>query len=501
MMAAISLTDGIPLSELLNDFVSELPPGDLLVTGVAIDSRQVQPGDLFIAYRQGANFIKDAVNAGASAVVAENFDLSGYEKREIPVFNVSGLNSKTGKIISRFYDNPSSKINMIGVTGTNGKTSVSYLLAQALSTGENKCGLFGTLGYGTLNNLKEAITTTPDPVTLQRLFYDMAKDNLRYVVMEVSSHGLDQGRVVGVDFDMGIFTNLTHDHLDYHGDIKNYANSKQKFFTEYPLKKAVINLDDELGKSIVNILDRNIEAVGYVLVDDLNVLPQTSIPLVAGKIDSNHENSLKIYLRTPWGNGSLESNLTGSFNAYNLLACVGALCLLDISFDEVIKRLSLVKPVPGRMECFGGGSKPVVVVDYAHTPDAIKQALYALKLRCKGKLYCVFGCGGDRDKQKRPLMGSVTEQFADVIYLTNDNPRSEDPDKIIQDILNGIEDVNSVNIEVDRKVAIKHAINSATVDDIILIAGKGHETYQEIKSVKHKFSDQEVVSGILGQAE
>lgn len=501
MMAAISLTEGMQLSSLLQEFLTVSPSDDLVVTGVAIDSREVQPGDLFIAYRQAANFINDAISAGASAIVVENNSMERYKSMDMPVFNVTALNDIAGKIISRFYDNPSSKLKMIGVTGTNGKTSVCYLLSQALTTVNSKCGLLGTLGYGTLDNLRGAITTTPDPVTLQKLLFDMAVDKLRFVVMEVSSHSLDQGRVAGVDFDMGIYTNLTHDHLDYHGNLDNYAKTKQLLFTEYPLKQAVINIDDQLGRSILNIIDQNINVVGYTLVDDLDNLPKLNVPLVAGKINIEHENGLKIDLQTPWGHGSLESNLMGSFNAYNLLACVGALCLLDVSFDEIIKRLSQVKPVPGRMECFGGGSKPMVVVDYAHTPDAIRQALYSLKLNCKGKLFCIFGCGGDRDKEKRPLMGHVAEQFADVIYLTNDNPRSEDPDKIIQEILNGIENKNSVKIELSREVAIKHAIKSAAENDIILIAGKGHETYQEIKSVKHRFSDQEVVSGLLGRAE
>ena len=500
MMTAISLTEGMPLSSLLQEYATVSPSDDLVATGVAIDSRLVQPGDLFIAYRQGAKFIDEAINAGASAIVVEN-KLEKLKNKDIPVFNVTALNNTAGRIISRFYDNPSSKLNMIGVTGTNGKTSVSYLLSQALTTINSKCGLLGTLGYGTIDNLMNAITTTPDPVSLQKLMFDMAFEKMRYVVMEVSSHSLDQGRVSGIDFDMGIYTNLTHDHLDYHGDMNNYAKSKQLLFTEYPLKKAVINIDDQQGRSILNIIDQKIDVVGFTLLDDLENLPQLNIPLVAGKINPDHENGLKINLQTPWGQDSLESNLIGSFNAYNLLACVGALCLLDISFDEVINRLSQVKPVPGRMECFGGGSKPIVIVDYAHTPDALRQALYSLKLHCKGKLFCIFGCGGDRDKEKRPLMGHVAEKFADVIYLTNDNPRSEDPDTIIQEILNGIENKDSVNIEEDRKIAIKRAINSATVNDIILIAGKGHETYQEIKSVKHKFSDQEVVSDLLGQPE
>jgi UDP-N-acetylmuramoyl-L-alanyl-D-glutamate--2,6-diaminopimelate ligase len=499
-MAAISLTQGIPLSSLLQGFSPLSPTEDLEVTGLAIDSRAVQAGDLFVAYREGAKFIDNAIRAGACAIVAEMNSLSDLVRSKIPVFYVTDLNSKVGTIASRFYGEPSKTMTITGVTGTNGKTSISYLLAQALSFDKHDCGFIGTLGYGTVNDLNDGLTTTPDPVTLQHLLADMRDQGLSQVVMEVSSHGLDQHRIAGVDVDLGIFSNLSRDHLDYHGNIENYANIKRHFFTDYSISKAVINIDDELGQTIVDELEQDIYAVAYILVDDLESISESGVPLVAGKINNDRLNGMVLDLKTPWGTGLLETNLLGKFNAYNLLACLTALCLLDIPFAEAVRRLSLCRTVPGRMECFGGDTQPLIFVDYAHTPDALAQALAALKSQCQGKLYCVFGCGGDRDKGKRALMGKTAQQYADVIFLTNDNPRNEDPDVIIQAILSGIENKDPINIEIDRKAAIKSAINVAEKNDIVLIAGKGHERYQDIKGVRHEFSDQAVVSKLLEHA-
>jgi len=505
MMAAISLTQGIPLSSLLQGFSPLSPTEDMEVTGLAIDSRAVEAGDLFIAYREGTKFIDNAIHAGACAIVAEMDSLSDLVKSKVPVFYVTDLNSKAGTIASRFYGEPSRAMTITGVTGTNGKTSISYILAQALSFGDRDCGLMGTLGYGTVNDLNEGLTTTPDPVTLQHLLFDMRDQDLSQVVMEVSSHSLDQHRIAGVDFDLGIFTNLSRDHLDYHGDIENYANTKRQFFTDYSISKAVINIDDELGQVIVGDLeqaiDQDIKVVAYTLVEDLESISESSVPLVAGKINSDTSNGIVLELTTPWGTGLLETNLLGKFNAYNLLACLAALCLLEVPFAEAVRRLSLCRSIPGRMECFAGEAQPLIVVDYAHTPDALAQALTALKSQCQGKLYCVFGCGGDRDKGKRALMGATAQQYADVIVLTNDNPRNEDPDVIIQDILSGIENKDQIKIEIDRAAAIKNAIAAAGKNDIVLIAGKGHESYQEIKGVRNEFSDQAVVSNLLEQAQ
>ncbi len=500
MMAAISITEGISLTSLLQGFSPVSPGDDLEVTGLAIDSRTVQASDLFIAYREGAKFVDDAIRAGACAVVAEIGSLSDQVASKIPIFYVTDLDSKVGIITSRFFGEPSKAMTITGITGTNGKTSIGYMLAQALSSAGCDCGLIGTLGYGTVNDLNDGLTTTPDPVTLQRLLFDMRDRDLSQVVMEVSSHGLDQHRIAGVDFDLGIFTNLSRDHLDYHGDIENYANAKRQFFTDYSISRAVINFDDDLGQSILDALNQEVNVIAYTLVDDLKSISESGVPLVAGKINTEHMNGMVLELMTPWGTDSLETNLLGKFNAYNLLACLSALCLLDIPLTEAVRRLSLCSSAPGRMECFGGVVQPLVVVDYAHTPDALAQVLRTLKSICQGTLYCVFGCGGDRDKGKRALMGNVAQQYADEIILTNDNPRNEDPGDIIRDILSGIENKDPITIRINREEAIKNVIHTARKNDIILIAGKGHESYQEIKGVRKEFSDQAVVSKLLEHA-
>ncbi len=410
---------------------------------------------------------------------------------------MADLNNRTGVIASRYFGDPSSDMTVIGITGTNGKTSVSYTLAQALSSDNKQCGLIGTLGYGTVNELNDSLTTTPDPVTLHHLLADMQDKCISDIVMEVSSHALDQHRIAGINFDLGIFTNLSRDHLDYHNDIESYANTKRRFFTDYSIHKVVINIDDEVGDSILNNLDESVEVVAYTLVEDLTDINHLKFPIVAGKINIHSTNGMTLDLKTPWGEGRLETKLLGEFNAYNLLACIATLCMLKMPFKEAVRCLSLCKSVPGRMECFREEKQPLIVVDYAHTPDALAHALKTLKNNCEGKLFCVFGCGGDRDKGKRILMGKVAQQYADEIILTNDNPRNEDPDIIIEDILSGINNENLVTVETDREAAINNAIHAAKENDIVLIAGKGHEGYQEIKGIRHDYSDQSVISRIL----
>ncbi|MEE9552375.1 MAG: UDP-N-acetylmuramyl-tripeptide synthetase, partial [Gammaproteobacteria bacterium] len=330
MMTAMALTYDVPLSSLLEGFASVSPEFDLEITGITIDSRKIKTGDLFFAchckYSNSIQFIKEAISAGACAIVAESDCLPEDADYNIPLFSVADLHSKIGIIAARFYGQPSRDMTVIGVTGTDGKTSVSYLLAQALSTGQkHTAGFIGTLGYGSVDNLEPGPNTTPDPITLQRLLADMKDQGISTVVMEVSSHGLDQYRVVGVDFDLAIFTNLGRDHLDYHNDIEDYSNTKQSFFTEYSIGKVVINLDDDVGGLILNKLGNNIQAVTYTIVNDLNLHLDTSFQTVAGKMDINPSGKMILELKTPWGEGYLETNFVGKFNAYNLMACLTSL--------------------------------------------------------------------------------------------------------------------------------------------------------------------------------
>jgi UDP-N-acetylmuramoyl-L-alanyl-D-glutamate--2,6-diaminopimelate ligase len=500
MMTAQSLPTGYPLNVLLKDLVETTIVGDVYVSGLATHSRKTQPGDLFIAATIGGNsgiiYINDAVKAGACAVVVEAGALPDPYLCPVPLYRIQNLWAKTGIIADRFYRHPSSAMTVIGVTGTNGKTTVSHLLAQSLTTPDKgACGLIGTLGYGTPDNLAPGPNTTPEPVTLHALLADMRDRNIRQVVIEVSSHGLDQQRIAGIEFDMAILTNLTRDHLDYHITPENYAAAKRRLFTDYQISQAVINLDDDFGSSLAG--EVKAEVAGYTLRPRSERGAKRKHPVMSGTIVACEEGNMHVEVDSPWGSALLVSPLLGRFNAYNLLACLSALCLLGHPLDYAVSRLSACRRIPGRMEYFGGNRQPLVVVDYAHTPDALEQVLETLKSTCRGKIYCVFGCGGDRDQGKRPLMGTITERYADQIILTSDNPRSENPDLIIKDILGGIQNSGQVTVVLDRAAAIAYAVKAAGENDIVLIAGKGHEDYQEIAGRRLPFSDQQVVRKLL----
>jgi len=503
MMAAYTLPSGYSLGLLLKDVVNSSSIDDIHVTGITTDSRKVNPGDLFIAYRIGEQssvpYIADAVKAGASAVITDAGALPEIYPCPVPLYRVSELYKFIGILADRFYDHPSSDMTVIGVTGTNGKTSVSHLLAQSLSDDHEKmCGLIGTLGYGTIDKLIPGSHTTPEAVALHALLTGMRDQKIKQVVMEVSSHGLDQYRIKGVEFDLAVFTNLSRDHLDYHQSMEAYADTKRRLFTDYSIGKAVINMDDQFGMKLMAELPQDIESIAYTLNMDTYHKYQEKYQMVYGEIIPDSSGSIKMELQTPWGKSFLPSGLSGRFNASNLLACLSSLCLLDFTLKDAITALSSCKGIPGRMETFGGNNQPRVVVDFAHTPDALEQVLSALKTSGDGKLYCVFGCGGDRDKGKRPLMGAVTEKFADEIVITSDNPRFEEPAAIIKDILAGINNQDHVMVEIDRERAIQNIIKSASPGDVILIAGKGHENYQELAGVRRPFSDQDVVRKTLG---
>lgn len=463
------------------------------VRGLQIDSRRVQPGDLFLAapgvVADGRDFISNAVASGTVAVVYEAGD--GYAPRSLPVpaFGVANLRHKIGIIADRFYGTPSRRLIVIGVTGTNGKTTCTQLLAQVLDQIPKRCAVIGTLGHGFPGELNTSIHTTPDAVTLHRLMTDFLDQNVEYVAMEVSSHALEQGRVNGVAFSVAVFTNLTRDHLDYHGDMTAYGLAKSGLFAMEGLKYAVINYDDAFGRKLIAGVGAQIKTLSYgmeggdVRAHDVRALP----------------GGLSLRITTPYGETELCSPLIGRFNAYNLLAVLATLLALGMNLKEAAARLAKAQAPAGRVERFGGAKgSPLVIVDYAHTPDALEKILQALREHAHGKLWCVFGCGGDRDRGKRPMMGEIAERLADIVVLTDDNPRHESGDAIIADILDGMH--ASPQVIRDRQVAIATAIHGAGNDDIVLIAGKGHEDYQQVGDERFHYSDREAVRKILGVA-
>jgi UDP-N-acetylmuramoyl-L-alanyl-D-glutamate--2,6-diaminopimelate ligase len=481
------------LAELLRDFVSEDVAAELVVTGLAIDSRRVTPGDLFLAMPgvsgDGRDYIRQAVDKGAVAVVYEGG--GGYAPKEIsiPQYAVSNLNATAGLIADRFFDSPSRRATVIGVTGTNGKTTCTHLLAQCLNHAPHRCAVIGTLGNGFPGELDTTLHTTPDPVTVHKLLARYIDSGASHVCIEVSSHALEQGRVNGVAFDIAVFTNLSRDHLDYHGDMDSYGAAKAGLFTSPGLKVAVINQEDDFGRKLLEQLNSEIRAISFGL---------ESGDFHTSEIKTGHE-GLILMLATPDGNDKLTSHLFGRFNASNLLAAVAVLMACDMPLSQAIENLSKARPVAGRMERFGGQrDMPLVVVDYAHTPDALEKVLLALREHTEDSLWCVFGCGGDRDRGKRPQMGEIAERLADHVILTDDNPRHEDPENIVADILRGMKREHRV---VHRRIeAITNAIESARPGDIILLAGKGHEDYQQIGDERIAYSDRDTVRELLGEA-
>jgi len=433
----------------------------------------------------GREYIKDALDKGVSAIVFEATEAPKLPASEIPMVPVSDLQSQVGLILNRFYDFPSRRVKVIGVTGTNGKTTCTQLLARILDRVEGRCAVIGTLGSGYPDQLAPATHTTPDVASLHRLLAQFADEAASVVCIEVSSHALHQNRVAGVQFDTAVFTNLTRDHLDYHGDMESYGSAKSKLFATPDLRHAVLNADDRYSAEIQKIV-RGATVTTYGLAD---------ADVTARNIVTGHD-GIAMILVTPEGEYPVQSQLYGDFNVSNLLAVAAVLLAMGWDGQRVATALSNVPAVPGRMEKFSGAaSQPVVVVDYAHTPDALSQALSALRAHTKGLLWCVFGCGGDRDSGKRPLMGSVASRLADRVVLTDDNPRSEDPMRIIADIESGMTGKHSVIRPRDE--AIKETLTLAASDDVVLIAGKGHEDYQQIGNERFHFSDRELVQELF----
>ncbi|HYH40427.1 MAG TPA: UDP-N-acetylmuramoyl-L-alanyl-D-glutamate--2,6-diaminopimelate ligase, partial [Burkholderiales bacterium] len=404
------------------------------------------------------------------------------------------------------------KLWMAGVTGTNGKTSCSHWIAQSLTRLDTKCGVIGTLGSGWPGKLEPLINTTPDAVWLQERLREFVKQKAQAVSMEVSSHGLHQDRLSGVELDVALFTNLTRDHLDYHGTMRSYRSAKARLFRLPGLKWAVLNFDDAFGAALAgeaHASGASVLGYGFERTAPTALRGRRTQRLVGRNLRVSAD-GLAFDVATPWGDAKLKSPLIGRFNAANLLASLGVLLAADYPLDAAAAALSKVKAVPGRTERYGGGVKPLVVVDYAHTPDALENVLRALRdlmaaaegdgarrRNRSGKLVCVFGCGGDRDRGKRPLMGRIASRLADEVIVTSDNPRTEDPHQIITDILEGL--TSPCAIAPDRSQAIRAGIAGAHSGDVVLVAGKGHEEYQEIAGVRHPYSDAAVVREALGE--
>ena len=452
------------------------------------DSRKVQVGDLFLAYpgngADGRQYIPQAIAAGARGVVWEQRDFTWKPEWRIDNVSVLNLKQQAGEIAAEFYGNPSAQLRMVGVTGTNGKTSVSQWIAQCLTALGEKTAVIGTIGNGFLEAQEVAVNTTPDACLLQGMLADYLQEGARAVAMEVSSHGLDQGRVSGVQFEVAVLTNLSRDHLDYHKNMDAYAAAKQKLFDLDGLKVAILNADDAFGNRVA-ASSKSAVTMTY--------------GLDAGDIRGNHlqlhEYGLTMQVDTPQGVATLKAPVLGRFNAYNVLAVLATLLALNVNLQDAVSSISKIKPVQGRMQRFGGGALPLVVVDYAHTPDALEKVLSTLSEQVQGELICVFGCGGDRDAGKRPIMGVVAEQWADSVVVTSDNPRSENADSIVHAI---VAEMNKLPVvELDRAMAIRRAVSLAKRGDIVLVAGKGHESYQEVAGVKHYFSDAEQVQSAL----
>ena len=507
MMALRTQHIGFPLVALLEGLCAV--EADIRVTGLATDSRQVRPGDLFLAVagqqHHGLDHAATAVAAGAVAVLweplAERPELADAAATlAVPAMAVPGLRQRLGLIASRYYGAPSRDLFVVGVTGTDGKTSCSHFLAEAFSEPGCPGALLGTLGYGPFGQLKPATHTTPDALVIQRELAELRDAGLRRVAMEVSSHGLHQGRVNGVNFDVAVFTNLSRDHLDYHGDLVAYGKAKRLLFQAPGLQAAVINGGDPFGRELLGQLSSGLRTIAYGLEEELAGLPD--VERVSGHDLRLGASGLSLRVRSPWGEGELRAGLLGGFNAGNLLAVLAVLGIAGMHLEEILARLSRIHTVPGRMERFGGGSaQPLVVVDYAHTPRALEQVLLALRGHCEGRLWCVFGAGGDRDRGKRPLMGAVAERLADEVLLTNDNPRSEAPEAILREIQAGMRVPERARVIADRAEAIQQAIAEAEPGDLVLVAGKGHEDYQQIGSARRPFSDRaQVLAALAGGA-
>ncbi|MGF7535403.1 UDP-N-acetylmuramoyl-L-alanyl-D-glutamate--2,6-diaminopimelate ligase [Bacillus mexicanus] len=482
------------LNTLLNQVNYELVTGSLNIniTNITYDSRKVQKGSLYVCIQgeklDGHSFVEEAIKKGAAAILVQK-PVKINDKRRTTVIKVDNSRVVLSQISNIFFGSPSKKMNIVGVTGTNGKTSISYLISEMLMRIKKNVGVIGTIGIQLNNsdlNLSKTTPTTPDSLELHMILNEMIKQKATDVVMEVTSIALDQHRVDDCSINVGIFTNLTEDHLDYHGDMETYQKAKKKLFDL--CKVAVINTDDPTGRYFTDYFkEKNIEKdaqlITYGIENDADITANNIVLKATGSLFTldfkGEEYAVKI-------------NLPGKFNIYNTLAAIGAATYLGVPIENVIETLARIKGARGRFESIETKKGASVVIDYAHTPDALENVLKTIVEFNPRKIITVFGCGGDRDKTKRPIMGGISSKYSDLSIITSDNPRTENPSEIIKDIEKGINRSNYLIIS-DREEAIKSAIEKAGKDDLVLIAGKGHETYQMIDQKTIHFDDMEVV--------
>ena len=473
----------ITLRELLGD------PGapDIAPRGLSEDSRTVEAGDAFVAVRgessDGHDFAAQAAANGAVCVLAER-DLADPG---VPVVAVAGLRERRGALAARFYGDPSRRLRCIGVTGTNGKTSIAHHLADLARGLGQRAGYLGTLGWGEIGRLEPAALTTADAIATQRRLAHLRDRGCAWACLEASSHALAQGRVDDVRFECAIFSNLTRDHLDYHAGIAEYGAAKRRLFEFPSVRVALINIDDTFGRELAADLQG----------PEILTVGRNGGDLSWGPVDC-HDAGVRARISSPWGQAVVELPVFGEFSLANVAAAIGALAASGFSFRELVGQACSLAGVPGRMEFFRKPGLPTVVVDYAHTPDALTNALAALARHCRGRLTCVVGCGGNRDRGKRPLMARAAAAGADAVWLTSDNPRWEEPAAIIAEMRAGLDGGAAVREEVDRAAAIAGAIGDAKPTDLVVIAGKGHETTQEARGERRPFSDRETVCRALG---
>jgi UDP-N-acetylmuramoyl-L-alanyl-D-glutamate--2,6-diaminopimelate ligase len=484
------MTRRMRLAELLPDVVAV--PAGLEVSGLVLDSRDVRPGDAFVAIAgfgaHGLLFTEQARSRGAAAIL---FEPPAPATAPAPhdAIPVAGLRVRMGAMADEFHGHPSRAMTMVGVTGTSGKTSTVQLLAQALSLLGTPAGTIGTLGAGLYGKVVATGFTTPLVLQMHALLAQLRDEGARAVAMEVSSHALDQGRVDAVHYDVAVFTNLTRDHLDYHGDMATYGAAKAKLFKRPGLRAAVVNIDDAFGRELLAALPSGVRGIGASSQGAQGDVRAENLAL--------GDEGLAFDLVVGDARRSVRSPLLGRFNADNLVAVAGVLHALGIDADAIAAVLPRLEPIAGRMNRLGGGDAPLVVVDYSHKPDALQQALESLRGHLRGQLVCVFGCGGERDRGKRPQMAAIAEAAAGLVIVTDDNPRGEDGDAIVADIMAGFAEPSKVVVERDRRRAIERAVGAARPGDIVLVAGKGHETYQDVAGIKHPFDDREVAAAAL----
>ena len=488
-----------PLKALLGG-MAEVPE-TLEVSDLTLDSRQASAGSAFLALRghthHGVDFAAEAVSRGARVVLWE--PAPGVKGPELPAevlaLPVPGLSEQVGFIADRFFDAPSAKLAVTGVTGTNGKTTCAWLLAEALLRCGRPCAYLGTLGVGLPGALSAATLTTPDPISLHRQLAALYSAGAAAIAMEVSSHALAQGRCAGVRFQAAAFTNLSRDHLDYHGDMASYGAAKARLFEWPTLLARIINCDDEFGAELAaatratGLLVRTSRRTRAPLRSDSQFVHAAEMQLLPTGIE--------LSILSSWGAASLRSPLLGEFNADNLLTVLGVQLASGVALELACEALGACTAPPGRMQVSGGGQLPVVIVDYAHTPDALSQALRAVRAHFSGRVLCVFGCGGERDSGKRPQMGAIAEQLADEVILTDDNPRREDPAQIIAAIRAGMSAPERATVIADRAAAIRAALARCDSGEVVLVAGKGHEDYQLMGAERRAFSDLNIVRSAL----